>query len=774
MLFKKMLRDLKHNKSQFITIFLMVFLAVFAFSGIHAYMDGMKFGSEEYYKKQNLQDLWVTKENFSKEDLEKVKELDNVNNAERLLRIKANVVNPEDYTNKTTGKELKEFVIECNFIESNDINQLYVQKGEKFDVNKSGLWFDEYLAENLGIKIGDEIELSYEGLTLKEKVVAIVEAPDHVYFMKDETAIFPTHTDYGFAYLSINELPEMFHVFPYMIVDVDDLSQLKEVKASIKENIDNVITVTDREDDISYSGFLREAEEGESYSGIFSGLFVFIAILSVVTTMNRFVKRERTQIGTLKALGIKKRKITWMYVNYGFFISVVAGVLGLFIGRYTLGSFFLNMELVYYEIPYLHTYLIPLVYEVAIGIVIVITLVTYLSCRKILKEKAAEAIRVEIPKVKISKFDITTKGIFKRASLSTKWNLRDVLRNRARTFMVLVGIMGCTMLVVVALGMFDSLNEYMRWEFEVINHFDYRLNLSENYTDSQYEAIIEKYGEKTSQSVGVEFKNDDEIELNALTINDAKGLLQTTDHNKKPFEMKNDGIYITEKMSKLKNLKVGDTVEWRIVATDKWYKSKIAGLAKDPQNQQFYCTKDYFETLEETTYRPDSIYTNKDLSKIKEINGVNTIQSIGNIRSEMDNMLQMMFMVIYLLIGISIALGFVIIYNLGILSFTEKEYQFATLKVLGYKNKQIKKIFIKQNIWITIVAILLSFPVAFWVTDYIFANAIGDIYDFNAYIRPITYAISGLGSFIVSYLINKFLARKINKIDMVSSLKGNE
>ncbi|MBR1540082.1 MAG: ABC transporter permease [Clostridia bacterium] len=774
MLFKKMLRDLKHNKSQFITIFLMVFLAVFAFSGIHAYMDGMKFGSEEYYKKQNLQDLWVTKENFSKEDLEKVKELDNVNNAERLLRIKANVVNPEDYTNKTTGKELKEFVIECNFIESNDINQLYVQKGEKFDVNKSGLWFDEYLAENLGIKIGDEIELSYEGLTLKEKVVAIVEAPDHVYFMKDETAIFPTHTDYGFAYLSINELPEMFHVFPYMIVDVDDLSQLKEVKASIKENIDNVITVTDREDDISYSGFLREAEEGESYSGIFSGLFVFIAILSVVTTMNRFVKRERTQIGTLKALGIKKRKITWMYVNYGFFISVVAGVLGLFIGRYTLGSFFLNMELVYYEIPYLHTYLIPLVYEVAIGIVIVITLVTYLSCRKILKEKAAEAIRVEIPKVKISKFDITTKGIFKRASLSTKWNLRDVLRNRARTFMALVGIMGCTMLVVVALGMFDSLNEYMRWEFEVINHFDYRLNLSENYTDSQYEAIIEKYGEKTSQSVGVEFKNDDEIELNALTINDAKGLLQTTDHNKKPFEMKNDGIYITEKMSKLKNLKVGDTVEWRIVATDKWYKSKIAGLAKDPQNQQFYCTKDYFETLEETTYRPDSIYTNKDLSKIKEINGVNTIQSIGNIRSEMDNMLQMMFMVIYLLIGISIALGFVIIYNLGILSFTEKEYQFATLKVLGYKNKQIKKIFIKQNIWITIVAILLSFPVAFWVTDYIFANAIGDIYDFNAYIRPITYAISGLGSFIVSYLINKFLARKINKIDMVSSLKGNE
>ena len=774
MLFKKMLRDLKNNKSQFITIFLMVFLAVFAFSGIHAYMDGMKIGSEEYYEKQNLQDLWVTKENFSEDDLEKVKNLDNVINAERLLRIKANVVNPEDYTNKNTGKKLDEFIIECNFIETNEINQLYVLNGEKFDVNKSGLWFDKYLADNLGIKVGDEIELSYEGLTLKEKIVGLVEAPDHVYFMKDETAIFPTHTDYGFAYLSIKELPEMFHVFPYMIVDVNDTSKLKEVKTSIKENIENVITVTDRDDDISYSGFLREAEEGESYSGIFSGLFVFIAILSVVTTMNRFVKRERTQIGTLKALGVKKRKITLMYVNYGFFVSVVASVLGFFLGRYTLGNFFLNMELEYYEIPHLNTYSIPLVYEVAIGIIVVITLVTYLSCRKILKEKAADAIRVEVPKVKISKFDITTKGIFQKASLSTKWNLRDIARNKARTFMALVGIAGCTMLVVVALGMFDSLREYMRWEFSVINHFDYRLNLSENYTDSQYQAITAEFGEKTSQTLGIEFKNKDEIELSVLTVNDAKGLLQTTDHNKKPFDMKENGVYITEKMAKLKNWKVGDTVEWRIVATNKWYQSKIVGLNKDPQNQQFFCTRKYFDTLEGTNYRPDSIYTNQDLSKIKEIEGVNTIQSIGNIRSEMDSMLGMMFMVIYLLIGISIALGFVIIYNLGILSFAEKEYQFATLKVLGYKNKQIQRIFIKQNIWITIVAILLSFPVAFWITDYIFANAIGDIYDFNAYIRPITYVVSGVGSFVVSYLVNQLLARKIKKIDMVSSLKGNE
>ena len=100
----------------------------------------------------------------------------------------------------------------------------------------------------------------------------------------------------------------------------------------------------------------------------------------------------------------------------------------------------------------------------------------------------------------------------------------------------------------------------------------------------------------------------------------------------------------------------------------------------------------------------------------------------------------------------------------------EKEYQFATLKVLGFKNKQIQKIFIKQNIWITILAIIIAMPLGYYMTDYIFVNAIGDTYDFNAHIKLITYIVSGIGTFVVLYIINKILARKINKIDMVTSL----
>ena len=137
-------------------------------------------------------------------------------------------------------------------------------------------------------------------------------------------------------------------------------------------------------------------------------------------------------------------------------------------------------------------------------------------------------------------------------------------------------------------------------------------------------------------------------------------------------------------------------------------------------------------------------------------------------------MLVIIYSLISLLIIISIILACVIIYNLGVLSFGEKEYQFATLKVLGFKYKAIKSIFIKQNIWISILAIMIALPLGNFMTDYIFKNAIGDTYDFSAMIKPITFIISAIGTFVVSYIVNQLLAKKIKKIDMVTSLKGNE
>lgn len=796
---KKMLRDIKLNKMQFFNIFIMVFLGVFVFAGIHSYMDGMQKSVDSYYDNNNLQDIWIAGENFSKDDLEDIKKIDNIKNAERILTLNMDL---ENYKN---------VVIETNFIETNDISKMYIVEGEEYSQDKDGLWIDSYLAKNLEIKVGDELTLKYQNYTVKETVKGLVNTPDHVYIIKDETAIFPTHKDYGYVYLSINEFPKEFiydeikekianesqmlskedatnemiesiipdfkvedyYVFNSVIVDVEDTTKLEETKQDIDNKIKSAIAVTDRDASTSYNGYNSEIEEGGTYSGVFTFLFLFIAILSVVTTMNRFVKKQRTQIGVLKALGFKNSKIVRHYVGYGFYISLVASALGIVFGNLIIGQFFMNTEMSYFEVPTYSTALLPVVYVLAVGVVILVTAVTYLSCRSILKESAVETLRVEIPKVKNKRFDLTTKGICRKASISTRWNLRDIGRNKGRSIMAIVGVSGCTMLLVCAFGLLDTMNSYLSWEFDKICNFEYKLTLTNNYSNEQYDKIMQEYGNATSETLGIEIKNGNKKETNAITINDAKEYLKYTDHNRKYIDLADDGVYITEKLSEKYNLKQGDEVTWHIFGDENWYTSKIVGINRDPQSQQLNMSRKYAETLG-LTYKADSVYTNKDLSEIKSINGVETIQSISNLKQGMESMLGTVKTMIVILIVVSAILGFVIIYNLGILSFTEKQYQFATLKVLGFKNKQIKRIFVKQNLWLSILGIILGLPLGFIMLDYIFKSALGDSYDFNAQIKFLSYTYAVLGSLIVALFVNSRLAKKVKSIDMVSSLKGNE
>lgn len=187
--------------------------------------------------------------------------------------------------------------------------------------------------------------------------------------------------------------------------------------------------------------------------------------------------------------------------------------------------------------------------------------------------------------------------------------------------------------------MLDSMKSYVSWEFDTINNFEYKLSLSADYTDKQFDDIISKYGDSTSESIGIEFKSNNEIIIKPLTINGSNGLLQVTDHSRLPFTMQDDGMYITEKMSQVYNIKVGDIVEWHIIGSDNWYKTKIVGLNRDPQSQQFNCTKKLFESLNEE-YKADSVYTNEDLNGVKEISGVNTIQTVKNLQDGMNSMLR--------------------------------------------------------------------------------------------------------------------------------------
>ena len=789
MLKRKMFRDIRKNLSQFITIFLMIMIGIMAYSGIKAYMDGMQKTANRFYSENNLQDLNVIGY-LNYDDLNKIKKLDNVKDAELKLSVTATTDNDK--------------TLLLNFIESNNISKFYIYEGEEFDANKSGIWLDNFYCEENDINVGDIVLVKYDGMVLYEKVLGKINVPDHLYDTRDESELYPDRKEFGFAYMSVNEITEDYiksiamkeasiadekvfdivmpnfnykdHIpFSSVMVDVEDKNNKDNVKENIEDNVSNAKAIINIEDTSSYVSYQGEIDEGKTYVGVFSGIFLFIAMLSVITTMTRVVKNQRVQIGTLKALGFSNNRILLHYIGYGFWISVFASLVGLVLGYFLIGNIFINLEMEFFEIPNGAPSMNISSYCVSVGVILVVALITYITGRSILKENPAETLRTKIPSVSGKTIGITKRGFFKKLSFSSKWNVRDILRNKMRTFMGLAGVVGCCALIVCALGMLDSMNFFVKLQFEDLYNFDYKLNLKENLSNNELQDLYDKYGSNTSQILGIEIKDiDGKREANNILVTDAGNYLRFVDNKNKIKEKpSDDGVYVTYKLASNKGYKLGDEITWHIYGDSKYYSSKIIGFNKDPQNQNVSMTRKYLENLG-ITYQPDSLYTNIDLSNTKEIKNVETIQNIDNLKDGMTGMLSMMKTMLILIIGIAVLLGGIIIYNLGILSYTEKEYQFATLKVLGFKDNQIKNIFIKQNNWIAVVSIIFGLPIGYYLTDWLFKTAIEEHYDFGAFIETKTYIISAIGTFIVSYLVSRFLARKIKKIDMVTSLKGNE
>lgn len=792
MLKHKMLRDILQNKSQFITIFLMILIGVMVYVGIESYMDGMTNAADKFYKENNVQDLNILGENFTSDDLDKVKSLDNVNDAERKL-----VVTGIDGDDKD-----KTYLI--SFIESNNISKFYVFDGEEFDVNKKGVWVDNFYAKENNLHVGDTLKIKYDTFTLEEKILGLINVPDHIYDVKDETELIPNRKVFGFVYLSSNEIPEeyiksmamrklnidneeVFNTYVpdfdykkyipynYVMVDVNSKDNVNSVKNDIENNVKSALAIVKIEDTVSYLMYQGEIDEGASYVGIFSGLFLFIALLSVITTMTRVVKKQKMQIGTLKALGFKKSKILLHYVGYGFFVSLLASICGILLGRYFIGAVFLGLEMSFFEVPNGVPIINNSSYVVATLVIIVVSFITYLTCYKSLRKNPAETLRTELPKVKNGSLNITTKGIFKKLSFSSKWNLRDVIRNKFRTITGVFGIVGCCTLIVCAFGMLNSMNHFVKLQFDDLYNFDYKLTLKSDIKSEELENLENEYGNATSETLGIEIKDSNgERKANTIFVTDAKDLVRFQNKKDQFINIDSkDGIYVTSKLAETEGYKIGDKISWHIYGDQTYYESEIVGFNKDPQNQNLTMTREYMESLN-LSYQPDSLYTNSNLKDIKDIKGVEVVQDIASLKTSMESMLSMMKTMITLIICFAILLGAVIIYNMGILSYSEKQYQFATLKVLGFKDKRIKKIFIEQNIWIAFASIIIGLPSGYFLTSWLFKKCLDDNFDFNVHINISTYLIATIGTFLVAYLVSKLLAKKINKIDMVSSLKGNE
>ena len=745
---KKMLRDIKINKTQFIAIFLMAFLGIFAYCGIYAEYYGLEQTSNDFYTQTNLADGWVFNDDFDDSTVGKINDFATQTDRQEVVKSVADMENNPDIT--------------LHFTEKGTISKFYSTEGEDFNPqDDSGVWLDKRFAEERHLNIGDYITFEFNNLSIKKQIKGIGYSPEYI-FESSPNSLTPDFSQRGFAYLSYKAYPQDLK-YNTLLVKYDKSDA--EFENKLDSSID-YLSFTKQVDHLSVSKFSDEMAQHKMIGDVFPIVFILVTFLTLLTTMTRIVSHQRTQIGILKAVGFKDYKIILHYMSYAFFPVFAGALLGLMTGPAVIPRMFYPTLTTQYSLPVWNPgFDISFVYIVVI-MVFLSVFVTYLSCRIISKENPANTIRPKAPNMS-SKSVIENSKIWKHLNFNIRWNLRDTRANKFRSLMAIVGVMGCVALLIAAFGMNDSMDELKSWEYDDISHFESKLLLSNNANPMELYYILNETKGSFIMQQSIELKANDKEDTVTLLVTNNTDLISHTDRDRNPIEIKEGDVSISKKLADKFNLNKGDEIKWHIVGSDKWVVSKIGQIHAEPISQGLIMSPD---TLKDQglNFTPTHILT---LEKYGEnFDSIKSFTSINQLKKSWDLMTTSVMMMVYVVTIVAVSLAILVLYNLGILSFTEMERELATLKVLGFKTNDLRKLLLTQNIVFTTIGFVLGIPLGLYFMT-LMLNAAGDsLY----YIPTLTWGnilLSALITFTISISVNILFSDKIADLNMVEALK---
>lgn len=751
-----MLRDIAKHKTQFLSIFLMAFLGVFVFAGVGGESVGLEVSVNDYYDATNLADGWIYSANLDDDFVDKVNNLSPTKDSERQLVL------------DSIGNFSNDPEITLHFLENNTISKFYLLEGEDVNISDGdGVWLDKKFADAKDLKVGDNISFTFNGVTIEKEIKGLGYSPEYVYHASD-SSIIPDFNKMGFAYLSYEAFP--LSDVPYNVLLVDFNGNASEYNDLLSDKLDgDYNSFVEQAENPSVSQFSEEIDQHKMMGDIFPVVFILIALLILLTTMTRIIAHQRTQIGILKAVGYTNKSIIFHYVSYGFWLVLAGAILGLILGPLTLPNlFYPSMSATYIMPEWKPAWSMNFIY-VAIIMVVMSLLVSYFAVRSISSENPADTIRPKAPKISSTGF-VEKFGFWNKLSFNVRWNYRDAKRNKFRALMTIVGVMGCAALLVSAFGMYDGMHDLKEWEYSQINHYDSKLIVNDNATISSIDNIAEEVNGDKLMEGAIEIESATAKKSGSLLVLNDTNLVTPTDYDRNEVKIANDEVSISQKMADMLGVGIGDTVKWHIMGSDKWVNTTIDKIHADPISQGFIMSSDKLVDLD-LNYTPTSIVTSEHVDK--NYSDIKAVNSMNDMTSSWDEMTESMMLLVYILIFFACLLAVVVLYNLGLLSFTEIEREIATLKVLGFKTSALRRLLLTQNLWFTAIGFVLGLPLGYYILDIMWQSS-GDSFYILPSISLSNFLLTAVITFALSIIVNLMFSRKIKKLDMVESLKGVE
>jgi len=543
------------------------------------------------------------------------------------------------------------------------------------------------------------------------------------------------------------------------------------------ENIEKPLWyIQDRMDHQTYLDYIEDITSLNNLSKVFPLIFFAVAILVSLISMNRMVEEERVEIGTLKSLGFSNKYIMLKYLLFSSIATIFGGLLGGFVGILTLPAIIASIYGMLFNVP--NFYVGLNLEKIMLGLIIALVCIcgtTIFTVLKVVREKPSDLMRPKAPKSGKRIFLERITWFWKKISFSNKVTIRNLFRYKKRGLVTIIGISGCSALLLCGFGIRDGIVDIANMQFKETFTYD-ALVYVDDFNDSN---ILTS--EFISEFVETENKNvkQGNISANLFVIenSDMSKILNLVDKNDKPLNLEPGKVIITDKFADLNNLKVGDKVNL-IDDNNKTYSYEVSGIAKNYLMHYIYVDKETY--MKENEYKTNVVYLNlNDLAKEKELKSnllthdeVLSVSFIPDLLKSTDNMLLSLNKVILIIIFLASSLSFVVLYNLSNINISERKREISTLKVLGFHDREVDRYITKENIIFTIFGIIIGFFLGYYLTRMVITTVEMEKARFIHDISLNSYLYTAIITIIFTLIVDFVTHFNLKKIDMIASLKS--
>ena len=588
----------------------------------------------------------------------------------------------------------------------------------------------------------------------------------------------------------------------YEQAKADAQPELEQAQADIdqgQKELDEMATcewyVLGRDTNSGFVSYSQDAERVDNLSSIFPVIFFVVAALACLTTMTRMVEEQRTQIGSLKALGFSRLAISQKYIGYAFVASLVGGLIGLGVGATLIPAVIANAFQIMYAIPGLdYKMQLPLFVLAVLAAVACTTGAALWACLSTLIDTPANLMRPRAPKAGKRVFLEYIKPIWRRLSFTWKVSMRNLFRYQKRFWMTVIGIGGCTALIVTGFGLHESIFDVLDKQFDEISLYDATVGLDEDLTEEQKQGI-ENYldGEEavadymfTYQQMMDASTTGTSYDVYLFAVDDVEefgrfvDLRHRSDHS--PVELDGSGVVIDEKLSELLGVSVGDTIT---LEGDQRVEAVVADITENYVYHYVYLTRDLYTQLYGEDYQNNVMLlayqdgmgvdvSNQTSETLMKMDGVASYSYIATIRDSFEDSMDAINYAVVIIIVAAAALAFVVLYNLTNINITERRSELATLKVLGFYDGETTAYVLRENVFLTIFGVILGLVLGRFLHSWMVLTVEVDLVMFGRTAPPYAYVLAAAMTALFSLIVNVAAHFRLKKIDMVESLKTVE